>query len=128
MSLAVKTYLQNLIWTTVKSQLTVQQRDTSKILIDRARGWTRDHGLGVWGMVYGCDLSRVFFRRLFFILVFLGSSGTSLKVITWALAWTGTSGSLGKVTFLGAAFLGHVIQFSTIKAEFLLEVSIFFCF
>src|ERR1700761_8741268 len=53
MFLEEKTYSQNWIWTGAESQLTVQQRDASKILIDWGRVGSWDVELGTWNLIHG---------------------------------------------------------------------------
>ena len=122
MFLRENTYSQNWIWTGIKSQLTVQQRDTSKILIDWGRVWARDVKPGTRDL-----MSWVLFIVHLFMGFFLSYCGTSSKIssLTW-ISWVTIPWSLTEGTLLDSAFLGHVVRLSTIETELFFIVSILF--
>ena len=129
MFLKENTYSQNWIWIGVKSQLTVRQRDASKILIDRGRVGAWDRESWTWILIYSRNLCWVFFNLLLFIGVFLGYCGVSSKIgsLTW-FTWVTIPWSLTEGTFLDSALSGCVVWLSTIETELFLVASVLLFF
>ena len=106
----------------------MQQRDASKILIDRAgvRAW--NHDLGTWAVVHGRYLGRMLFGMFFFgKLIFLGYCGASSEVASLAWIWTSISCPLVILARLEAAFFSPMTRFSAVEAELILEASVLLC-